>query len=64
MQQMTETYINLEQYRPGGMVYYDVKVTNVINGDFYYSGDCLNLEGAMECIKSHLEYHYPKETDD
>ena len=52
-----ETYIDIKQYYPDGDVYYTLKVTNVINEDYYYDGSAKTLDDVMDCIKLHLKQH-------
>jgi len=52
-----ETYIDIKQYSPDGTVYYTLKVTDVMNMDYYYEGSALTLDNVMECIQLHLKQH-------
>ena len=52
-----ETYIEIKQYSPDGTVYYTLKVTDVMNMDYYYEGNAKTLDDVMECIKLHLKQH-------
>ena len=52
-----ETYIDIKQYYPDGDVYYTLKVTNVINEDYYYDGSAPTLDDAMSEIKQFLKRH-------
>jgi hypothetical protein len=52
-----ETHITITQYYPTGTVYYKLKVTDVINMDYYYDGDAPTLDDVMNCIKEHLKNH-------
>ena len=52
-----ETYISINQYHPGGTVYYSLKVTDIMNQDFYYEGQAKTLDEVMDCIKLHLKNH-------
>lgn len=36
---------------------YKLRVTDVINMDYYYSGDAKTLDDVMNCIKEHLKKH-------
>jgi len=52
-----ETYLNIHQYSPDDRVYYTLKVTDVMNMDYYYSGTAKTLDDVMDCIKLHLKQH-------
>ena len=52
-----ETYLNIHQYSPDDRVYYTLKVTDVMNMDYYYEGNTLTLDDVMECVKLHLKQH-------
>jgi hypothetical protein len=52
-----ETRIEIKQYYPHGDVYYTLKVTDVINMDYYYDGSAPTLDDAMSSIKSFLKRH-------
>jgi hypothetical protein len=52
-----ETYLNIHQYSPDDRVYYTLKVTDVMNMDYYYEGNALTLDDVMECVKLHLKQH-------
>ena len=52
-----ETYINIQQYSTDGDYHFQLKVTDVINNDFYYEGSAPTLEGVMNCIKIFLKNH-------
>jgi hypothetical protein len=52
-----ETYLNIHQYSPDDRVYYKLKVTDVMNMDYYYEGNALTLDDVMECVKLHLKQH-------
>ena len=52
-----ETRIEIKQYYPHGDVYYTLKVTDVINMDYYYDGSAPTLDDVMECIQLHLKQH-------
>ena len=52
-----ETRIEIKQYYPHGDVYYTLKVTDVINMDYYYDGSASTLDDVMECIQLHLKQH-------
>jgi hypothetical protein len=55
-----ETCIEIKQYYPDGDVYYTLKVTDVINMDYYYDGSAPTLDDVMDCIKLHLKQHQNK----
>jgi hypothetical protein len=50
-----ETYLDIKQYYPGGRVSYKLRVTDVMNMDYYFEGSASTLDGVMNCIKLHLE---------
>ncbi len=54
-----ETHIDIHQYFPGDRFYYKLKlkVTDVMNMDYYYEGSALTLDNVMECIQLHLKQH-------
>ncbi len=52
-----ETYLNIHQYSPDDRVYYTLKVTDVMNMDYYYEGNALTLDDVMDCVKLHLKQH-------
>ena len=52
-----ETYINIQQYSSDGDYFYNLKVTNVMNEDYYYTGTASTLDDVMLCIKHHLKEH-------
>jgi hypothetical protein len=52
-----ETDINIRQYFADGSYYFTLKVTDVINQDFYYDGSAPTLEDVMNCIKIFLKNH-------
>ena len=52
-----ETDINIRQYFADGTYYFTLKVTDVINQDFYYEGSAPTLEDVMNCIKIFLKNH-------
>ena len=52
-----ETDINIRQYFADGTYYFTLKVTDVINNDYYYEGSAPTLEDVMGCIKIFLKNH-------
>ena len=52
-----ETDSNIRQYFADGTYYFTLKVTDVINQDFYYEGSAPTLEDVMNCIKIFLKNH-------
>jgi len=52
-----ETHIDIHQYFPDDRFYYKLKVTDVMNMDYYYEGSALTLDNVMECIQLHLKQH-------
>ena len=52
-----ETYINIQQYSSDGDYFYNLKVTNVMNEDYYYTGTASTLDDVMLWIKHHLKEH-------
>ena len=52
-----ETYIDIKQYSPNSTVYFTLRVTDVMNMDYYYEGSALTLDNVMECIQLHLKQH-------
>jgi hypothetical protein len=52
-----ETDISIHQYSSDGNFYYNLKVTDVMNMDYYYYGNVPTLDDVMDCIKLHLEGH-------
>jgi hypothetical protein len=52
-----ETYIDIKQYSANGTYYFTLKVTDVINNDYYYDGSAPTLEGVMNCIKIFMNNH-------
>ena len=52
-----ETYIDIKQYSSDGTYHFTLKVTDVINQDYYYEGSAPTLEDVMGCIKIFLKNH-------
>jgi hypothetical protein len=52
-----ETYIDIKQYSVDEYFSYKLRVTDVINMDYYYEGNASTLDGVMNCIKEHLKNH-------
>ena len=52
-----ETYIDIKQYSANGTYHFTLKVTDVINNDYYYDGSAPTLEGVMDCIKIFMKNH-------
>lgn len=52
-----ETYIDIRQYSSDGDYHFTLRVTNVMNMDYYYDGSALTLEDVMNCIKIFLKNH-------
>jgi hypothetical protein len=41
-----ETYIDIKQYSPNSTVYFTLRVTDVLNMDYYYDGSAVRYEAA------------------
>ena len=52
-----ETDIIIHQYSSDGDFYYKLKVTDVMNMNYYYDGSAPTLDDAMSSIKSFLKRH-------
>jgi hypothetical protein len=52
-----ETYIDIKQYSTDCYFSYTLKVIDVMNMDYYYSGTAKTLDDVMDCIKLHLKQH-------
>jgi len=52
-----ETDINIRQYSSNGTFHFTLKVTDVMNQDYYYYGGAPTLDGVMNCIKIFLKNH-------
>jgi hypothetical protein len=52
-----ETDINIRQYSADGTFHFTLKVTDVMNQDYYYDGSAPTLDGVMNCIKIFLKNH-------
>ena len=52
-----ETYIDIKQYSANGTYHFTLKVTDVINNDYYYDGSAPTLEGVVNCIKIFMKNH-------
>ena len=57
-----ETYISIQQYSSDSDYFYNLKVTNAMNEDYYYTGTVSTLGDVMLCIKHHLKEHTTTET--
>ena len=57
----TDTDINIRQYSADGTFHFTLKVTDVMNQDYYivhhYDGSAPTLDGVMNCIKIFLKNH-------
>ena len=52
-----ETDINIHQYSADGTFHFTLKVTDVMNMDYYYDGSAPTLDDVMNCIKIFLKNH-------
>jgi len=52
-----ETYIDIKRYSIDCNFSYNLRVTDAMNMDYYYSGTAKTLDDAMDCIKLHLKQH-------
>ena len=52
-----ETDINIRQYFADGTFHFTLKVTDVMNQDYYYDGSAPTLDDVMDCIKIFLKNH-------
>lgn len=52
-----ETDINIRQYSADGTYHFTLKVTDVMNMDYYYDGSAPTLEDVMDCVKIFLKNH-------
>ena len=52
-----ETYLDIRQYSSDGTFHFNLRVTDVINMDYYYDGSAPTLEDVMGCIKIFLKNH-------
>jgi len=52
-----ETYIEIRQYSADGTFHFTLKVTDVMNMDYYYDGSAPTLDDVMDCIKIFLKNH-------
>jgi hypothetical protein len=52
-----ETYIDIKQYSSNSDFYFTLKVTDVMNMDYYYDGSAPNLECVMDLIQLYLKNH-------
>ena len=52
-----ETDISIHQYSSDGDFYYNLKITDVMNMDYYYGGSAPTLDNVMECIQLHIKQH-------
>ena len=52
-----ETYIDIKQYSVDEYFSYKLRVTDVINMDYYYEGNAKTLDDGMDRIKEHLKNH-------
>jgi coenzyme F420-reducing hydrogenase gamma subunit len=51
------TDINIRQYSTDGNYHFTLKVTDVMNMDYYYDGSAPTLEDVMNCINVFLKNH-------
>ena len=52
-----EINLNIRQYSADGTFHFTLKVTDVMNQDYYYDGSAPTLDGVMNCIKIFLKNH-------
>jgi len=52
-----ETEIIIRQYSSDGTYHFTLKVTDVMNMDYYYDCSASTLEDVMNCIKIFLKNH-------
>lgn len=52
-----ETDISIRQYSADGTYHFTLKVSGVMNMDYYYDGSAPTLEDVMSCIKIFLKNH-------
>jgi hypothetical protein len=52
-----ETNLNIRQYSADGTCHFTLKVTDVMNMDYYYDGSAPTLEDVMDCVKIFLKNH-------
>ena len=52
-----ETYLNIRQYSADGTFHFNLRVTDVMNMDYYYDGSAPTLEDVMDCVKIFLKNH-------
>jgi len=52
-----ETYIEVRQYSADGTFHFTLKVTDVMNMDYYYDGSAPTLDDVMNCIEIFLKNH-------
>ena len=52
-----ETYIDIKQYSPNSTVYFTLRVTDVMNMDYYYDGSAPTLDDVLNIIKIYLKNH-------
>jgi len=52
-----ETYIEIRQYSADGTFHFTLKVTDVMNMDYYYDGSAPTLDDVMNCIEIFLKNH-------
>jgi hypothetical protein len=52
-----ETYIDIKQYSSDREFYFTLKVTDVMNMDYYYDGSASTLDAVMDLIKLYLKNH-------
>ena len=52
-----ETDISIQQYSSDGNFYYRLKVTDVMNNDYYYYGNAPTLDEVMKCIKLYFKQY-------
>ena len=52
-----ETSIEIKQYSSDGTLHFTLKVTDVMNMDYYYDGSASTLDDVMSCIKIFLKNH-------
>jgi hypothetical protein len=52
-----ETYIDIKQYSSDGPVYFTLKVSDIMDIDYYYDGTASTLDDVMNLINLYLKNH-------
>jgi hypothetical protein len=52
-----ETYIDIKRYSTDCRFSYTLRVIDVMNMDYDYSGTAWTLDDVMDCIRLHLKQH-------